>query len=101
MGDNRLVSGKTPIEGWLESHLLYTTLLVKPGLLKVRYSKDTMYYNDMFTNGEFTIVLNNQLLHFDDEQSLDKWKEVSFALEEGPTSIEIIYEKYNGEDEDS
>ena len=94
-----LISGETEAEEWIQSSMIYTTSIVKDGLLRIKYKKTTKMYSD-FKNGELTVLANGEDVHSDSEEGQDTWKEISVPLEIGQTEIEILYEKYNGEDTD-
>ena len=92
-----LSSGETTGDEWIQSSMVYTTQIVKDGQLRIKYKKNTRMYSD-FKNGELTVIVNGEDKHADSEEGYDTWKEVILPLEIGQVEIEILYEKYNGDD---
>ena len=89
-----VTSGETTDESWVESQLIYYDHLVTNGTLTVSYSKDSRMLNG-FNNGEFSIYVNGNRKHVDNEIGDNMHTTKVIDLELGKVEIIIVYEKYN------
>jgi hypothetical protein len=89
-----VVSGETTLDAWVESQLVYYDHLVNNGTLTVHYTKDSKTLNG-FNNGEFSIYINGDRKHVDNDLGDDLKKIVQLDVEAGKVEIIIVYEKYN------
>ena len=88
-------SGQVTIDGvWLSTDLVYYANLVRPGSLKIRYSKLTRMFQG-FHNGAISIQVNNRKVHFDDSLQKNHLQTFALDLPAGPTEITITFEKFN------
>jgi len=62
--------------------MIYTTSIVKDGLVRIKYKKTTKMYSD-FKNGELTVIVNGEDVHSDSDEGKDTWNEITIPLEQG------------------
>ena len=90
VSDQVLVSGRATSNSTYTSVLRLGSALVKPGLLKITYRKDSFKVNGVRV-GVFTVMINLQKVYSDDTIEQALWKTVELPLESGNQQIFIEY----------
>ncbi|OMJ73067.1 hypothetical protein SteCoe_28345 [Stentor coeruleus] len=88
--DNILISGETTKGYTYTAGLSFSFSIVKQGTVTVTYRKDTVHLNG-YKVGFFSIFLNLEMKHFDDEIDDSTWKTITLPLDPGNYEFYLEY----------
>lgn len=93
IGEEYFISGGPYEEMWYDTSAILYVNIVRPGLLKIVYRKESKI--DVGTyNGEFLVFVNGGIKYVDLSSNNLKWNTVLINLSIGPQEIELVFSGY-------